>query len=567
MKIYIKVSMYLGVMLMVSSLFLLITSILFFLNGSVLFIEWELFSFNSVNILMLIIVDWMSLSFSGLVLMISSVVMLYMTDYMSGDLNYVRFTWMVYLFVLSMFLLIFSPNMISILLGWDGLGLVSYCLVIYYQNVKSANAGMLTILMNRVGDVAILLCISWMFNYGGWNFFYLPWMYSNETILIIEVLVILAAMTKSAQIPFSAWLPAAMAAPTPVSSLVHSSTLVTAGVYLLIRFSELVGVNLFLLFVSIMTMLVSGINANLEMDLKKVIALSTLSQLGVMMMTISVGLTEMAFFHMLSHALFKSLLFLCAGVVIHGMGDIQDVRDLGGLSVLSPVTTLYFLVCSLSLCGFPYMSGFYSKDILLEMLMMGDGLNFLIFSLIILSILLTGIYSTKLAFMLFMKPLGVKKLNNLGEVSIMIYPMSLLFYSAIMGGSAMFWWFAPPLVILFKLIVKVSILSMVVFLFLVVMGFMFSVKSSNSVSYNKMVLFMGGMFFMPYLSTFLFLPWLKVGKMIIKIFDHGWLELLGGQGFMISAKVISFSTDKWNFLSLKLYLSMFFLVIMVILIL
>jgi len=249
----------------------------------------------------------------------------------------------------------------------------------------------------------------------------------------------LAAITRRAQVPFSAWLPAAMAAPTPVSALVHSSTLVTAGVYLLIRFNEVVGVRIFLLIISLLTILVSGVNANLEIDLRKIIALSTLSQLGVIIITISVGLVEIAYFHILSHALFKSLLFLCAGVFIHRGGDIQDVRDLGGAVSLNPVTSLYFLVCSLSLCGFPYISGFYSKDILLEMYFIGGGVNLLIFTLVLVSILLTRIYSTKLIITLLIKPLGLKKMVRSGEEGVIITPISLLFYSSVVGGSIIFW--------------------------------------------------------------------------------------------------------------------------------
>src|SRR5438874_342861 len=145
---------------------------------------------------MLVILDWMRGSFIGLVLIISSIVIIYLTSYMSGDLNFIRFTWIVYLFVLSIALLIISPNIIRILLGWDGLGLVSYCLVIYYQNTKSANAGIITILMNRVGDVAILLSIAWLLNYGGWNLFYLPIIFSRVELIGVGGLVILAAITK-----------------------------------------------------------------------------------------------------------------------------------------------------------------------------------------------------------------------------------------------------------------------------------------------------------------------------------------------------------------------------------
>jgi NADH-ubiquinone oxidoreductase chain 5 len=188
----------------------------------VVFIEWDIVSLNSSSVVMTFLFDWLSLLFMGFVFLISSVI-LYSEDYMHGDLN-------------------ISPNMVRILLGWDGLGLVSYYLVIYYQNVKSYNAGMLTALSNRIGDVALLIVIAWIINFGGWNYvFYLEFLSDRFEMGLISLLVVLAAMTKSAQIPFSSWLPAAMAAPTPVSALVHSSTLVTAGVYLLISFTAAFG--------------------------------------------------------------------------------------------------------------------------------------------------------------------------------------------------------------------------------------------------------------------------------------------------------------------------------------
>jgi NADH-ubiquinone oxidoreductase chain 5 len=231
--------------------------------------------------------------------------------------------------------------------------------------MKSLNAGLLTILSNRIGDIAILLRIAWLFNYGSWNIMIVEYMYRSEILLILG-LVMLASLTKSAQIPFSAWLPAAIAAPTPISALVHSSTLVTAGVYLMIRFSELLGINRILYYLSVLTMFISGLGANYEIDLKKVIALSTLSQLGVIMIALSLGFLELAYFHLLMHALFKSLLFLCAGVYIHGFGDKQDIRALGGATEGAPLTSFFFLGCSLALCGFPFISGFYSRDLILE---------------------------------------------------------------------------------------------------------------------------------------------------------------------------------------------------------
>jgi len=151
---------------------------------------------------------------------------------------------------------------------------------------------MITVLSNRLGDIAILVSIAWLLNYGRWDFFYLQYVLqgNNVELRVITALVVLAGMTKRAQVPFSAWLPAAIAAPTPISALVHSSTLVTAGVYLFIRFNELIGINLFLIYVSLVTLFMSGLGASLEYDFKKIIALSTLSQLGVMIFSLSIGL-------------------------------------------------------------------------------------------------------------------------------------------------------------------------------------------------------------------------------------------------------------------------------------
>jgi NADH-ubiquinone oxidoreductase chain 5 len=250
------------------------------------------------------------------------------------------------------------------------------------------------------------------------------------------LIVILASITKRAQIPFSAWLPAAMAAPSPVSALVHSSTLVTAGVYLLIRFSPVLGMNRFLLNLGCTTMFMSGLGANFEMDLKKIIALSTLRQLGLIFFVLALGYEELAFFHLLSHAFFKSLLFLCAGVFIHGMGDIQDVRFLGGISVLYPVRTIYFFVCSLSLCGFPFLAGFYSKDLILELYIIGY-INFFILLIFFLSIFFTGTYSMRLIYYLFVKHLGAKIIIGTSEDFFIASSIGILFALTLCIGSLM----------------------------------------------------------------------------------------------------------------------------------
>lgn len=252
------------------------------------------------------------------------------------------------------------------------------------------------------------------------------------------ILIILAGITKRAQIPFSAWLPAAMAAPTPVSALVHSSTLVTAGVYLLIRFHFLLGVRRGLLFISVLTLLISGWAANFEYDLKKIIALSTLRQLGIIMIVLSVGLYELAYFHLISHALFKSLLFLCAGYFIHAGLNCQDIRLVGKRCLSFPGANTYFVGCSLSLCGFPFLAGFYSKDLILESYFFGQ-MNSLIYLFIVVGTMFTIMYSVRLYYYLYVKnsrrlTLGVSE--TLGMRRVLIEgPITVLFIFSVVVGS------------------------------------------------------------------------------------------------------------------------------------
>lgn len=212
--------------------------------------------------------------------------------------------------------------------------------------------------------------------------------------------ILLGAVTKRAQIPFSAWLPMAMAAPTPVSALVHSSTLVTAGVYLIIRINNFYlggALRMGLMYISICTIFMAGVGASLETDLKKIIALSTLSQLGVIIIILSVGYINLAFFHLLTHAIFKAILFLCAGVVIHGEGGSQDIRSMGLIYKLRPLVRMCMGLANLALSGFPFLSGFYSKDMLLEVVYMLNS-NILLLTILCLATMLTILYSLRLSY-------------------------------------------------------------------------------------------------------------------------------------------------------------------------
>nr|YP_009741995.1 NADH dehydrogenase subunit 5 [Opisina arenosella]QID76974.1 NADH dehydrogenase subunit 5 [Opisina arenosella] len=547
--------------------------IYFIMNNMVLFLEWELISFNSTMIVMSILIDWMSLLFMMFVLLISSVVIYYSKSYMSSELNLSRFIILVLLFVFSMILLIISPNIISIFLGWDGLGLVSYCLVIYYQNMKSFNAGMLTALSNRIGDVCILMVISWMLNYGGWNYiFYLSFMKNDLIMMMMSSMVILAAMTKSAQIPFSSWLPAAMAAPTPVSALVHSSTLVTAGVYLLIRFNLLLVNTIFLkmlLLLSGLTMFMAGISANYEYDLKKIIALSTLSQLGLMMSILSMGMPDLAFFHLLTHAMFKALLFMCAGVIIHMMMDIQDIRFMGGISFYIPMTSLCLNISNLALCGIPFLAGFYSKDLILEMVSLSN-LNMFIFFLYYISTGLTMFYTFRLLMYLMIGDYNLMTIYNLyDEEYIMLKSMMILLMMSVISGSFLSWMiFSYPYMIYLSFNMKM----MVVYVSLLggLLGYIISTMSIYSE--NKFLMFynlsnfLSMMWFMPNLSTYgLNYNFLNMGQNLLKNIDMGWSEYYSGQGMFSILKKYSIFYYFFQVNNFKIYLFSFILWMMIIL--
>nr|UHA56236.1 NADH dehydrogenase subunit 5 [Sphingomorpha chlorea] len=553
--------------LMMMSLMNFLMMIYFIMNNMVIIMEWEIISFNSMSIIMSILLDWMSLLFMMFVFLISSVVIYYSKSYMSSELNLSRFIILVLLFVTSMMLLIISPNIISILMGWDGLGLVSYLLVIYYQNLKSYNAGMLTALSNRIGDVFILMVISWMMNYGSWNYiFYLEFMNNDWEMKMISTMIILAAMTKSAQIPFSSWLPAAMAAPTPVSALVHSSTLVTAGVYLLIRFNLLL-INTFflkvLLLLSGLTMFMAGISANYEFDLKKIIALSTLSQLGLMMSILSMGLPDLAFFHLLTHAMFKALLFMCAGVIIHMMNDMQDIRFMGGISFYIPMTSLCMNISNMALCGIPFLAGFYSKDLILELVSFSN-LNMLVFLLYYVSTGLTMFYTIRLIMYLMINDYNLMSIYNLyDEDYTMLKSMMVLLFMSVVSGSFLSWMiFSYPYMIYLPFNLKMMVI------YVSIMGGLMGYLISNMEIYsmNKFLMtynlsnFLCLMWFMPNLSTYgLSYYFLNFGQNLLKSVDMGWSEIYSGWGMMDIMKKYSIIYNIFQMNNLKIYLFSFIL--------
>nr|AOR87183.1 NADH dehydrogenase subunit 5 [Xystodesmus sp. YD-2016] len=520
---------------LIFSCFMLVSGVALYLGFSLLgdkksiLLDWVFFRVGGMDMGILILFDWMSLIFCGVVLLISGCVFYYMVGYMSGDKTIVRFGLLVFLFVISMVCVIFSPSFISILLGWDGLGLVSYCLVIYYGNFKSYNAGMITGVSNRVGDVGLLLTIGFLFMYGSWDFYMLE---GHLGWWIMASFVVLAGFTKSAQIPFSAWLPAAMAAPTPVSALVHSSTLVTAGVYLFIRFYGVISgvwwLGLVILYGGVITLFMAGLSALFEQDMKKIIALSTLSQLGVMMVSVGVGNVDLAFFHLICHAIFKALLFLCGGKMIHSFGGYQDVRFMGGIVMGLPVSCVSLNVANFSLCGFPFMAGFYSKDLILEGVGFW-GLNLLCVLMLMVGVMFTCMYTASFCWYSMVCYYGGGGLNWEDMNFYYLIPKIILSLGGIIGGS-LFFWVGVSYEEYSGVYGLMSTWPLIIMLIGILSGVLLVYTTKSLSGPTSASDFWWTMWFIPNLSISLVKYPFISGDEYFNCGDQGWSEVVGGQG-------------------------------------
>ena len=344
--------------------------------------------------------DLYSCWFMTAVLLISSVIIIYSFFYISPYRKSIYFLVLTLIFIISIILVICFSNLIFIILGWDGLGLVSFFLIVYYQNPSSVFSGMFTLLINRVGD-AFFLCSIVLYSYYCFDYYVFS---SIVPTFLTAVLLIVTFITKRAIFPFSPWLPIAIAAPTPISALVHSSTLVTSGLFLIIKYSYIFYSSSVLievlLVLCIFTSFYAGINTIFEKDLKKLIALSTLRHLGFIGIAFSLGLLNLSFFHLLTHALFKSVLFISMGEVIINLSHSQDMRYLSQGSTYTPFSCFIMNISILNLLGFPSLSGFWSKDLILESINYTDC-RYALYYLSLLNLFFTFYYSFQLFYYSF----------------------------------------------------------------------------------------------------------------------------------------------------------------------
>ena len=352
--------------------------------------------------------DPLSITMALFITGVSALIHLYSLGYMHGDENFSKFFLYLNLFVFSMLILVLSDNLLLTFLGWEGVGACSYFLIsFWFADEANASAGKKAFVTNRVGDFGFMVAIFLTFGAFGTlsytGIFADTSVVTSTTASAIVLLLMLGAAGKSAQFPLYVWLPDAMAGPTPVSALIHAATMVTAGVYLLVRVNPLLAaadgwVLDLLAWVGLATALIAATAAIAQKDIKKVLAYSTISQLGFMFVAVGVGSYTAAIFHMITHAFFKALLFLGSGSVIHAMHEEQDMSRYGGLARFLPVTAVTFGVGWLAIAGVPPFSGFWSKD---EILAGAWNNNKLLWALLLFAAMLTAFYMSRAVFMTF----------------------------------------------------------------------------------------------------------------------------------------------------------------------
>lgn len=376
---------------------------------------------------------------------VSSLIHWYSMAYMKGDLRYVTYFGYLNLFTGAMLILVLADNLIMMFVGWEGVGLCSYLLIgFWFENRANTHAAKKAFIMNRIGDCLFLLGMFLLFSKTGTLIFSEladnPHLLSTSDATLIGLLLFGGVCAKSAQIPLHTWLPDAMAGPTPVSALIHAATMVTAGVYFIARLSSVFGTETLMIVVTIVgaiTILVGAFAAMGQQDIKKVLAYSTISQLGFMCVAVGMGALSAGVFHMVTHAFFKAGLFLCAGSVLHAMKGNGDIRQMGGLRTKLPQTHITFVICALALCGIFPFAGFWSKeDILLSVWDVPQWKNYSVFLWAILSVgsVCTSIYMARLYFLIFS---GTCRASTQIQKNIHEAPKTMTIPALILAGVSM----------------------------------------------------------------------------------------------------------------------------------